>query len=150
MAITMGDAAGIGPEIVIKALADKSIYEKTIPIVVGDRVPLEEAIGFCNSTLTLHEIQDPQEAFGVYGIIDYIDLHLLNKGDWAYKTVCAASGEAAFQYIVKGIRLAMDRKVDAVVTGPINKEAMNMAGHHYSGHTEILQNIQIPRIMGCC
>lgn len=137
IAITMGDAAGIGPEIVVKALADRSIYMRTIPVVIGDRAPLEDALSFCHSPLKLHVVDTPEAAKGEYGTIDLIDLGLLKPGDWAYKTVCASSGEAAFQYILSGIQLAMERRVDAVVTGPINKEALNLAGHHYSSHTEI-------------
>ena len=137
IAITMGDAAGIGPEIAVKALADEKIYEHTIPVVIGDRAPLEDAIAFCQSPLKLRAVAAPEEAKGEYGTIEFLDAGLLKKGDWAYKTVCASSGEAAFQYILTAIRLAMDRRVDAVVTGPINKEAINLAGHHYSGHTEI-------------
>lgn len=137
LAITMGDAAGIGPEILVKALAHKHIYEGCVPIVIGDRAPLQDAINFCHLPLKLHEIKDVAEAAGVFGIIDYIDLHCLKPGDWKYKTVCKSSGEASFQYIMCGIQLAMERKVSGVVTGPINKEAINLAGHHYSGHTEI-------------
>lgn len=137
VAITMGDAAGIGPEITVKVLNNPRIYETCIPVVIGDEAPLADAIRFCNFDLKLNRITDCAEAKGEYGYIDYINLGLLKMGDWSYKTVCASSGEAAFQYIIKGIALAMDRKVDAVVTGPINKEAINLAGHHYSGHTEI-------------
>ena len=137
LALTMGDAAGIGPEIIIKALAEQRLYERCIPVVIGDRAPLEDAIRFCHSPLTLNTVQQPQDARGEYGTVDLIDLGLLRAGGWQYKTVCRASGEASFQYIVKGIELAMARQVDGVVTGPINKEAINLAGHHYSGHTEI-------------
>lgn len=137
IALTMGDAAGIGPEIIVKALTLKRLYEKCIPVVIGDAAPLEEAIAFTGSALKLNRICEPCQARGEYGVIDYIGMDLLKTGDWQYKTVCKSSGEAAFQYIIKGIELAMERKVDAVVTGPINKEAINLAGHHYSGHTEI-------------
>lgn len=133
----MGDAAGIGPEIVVKALSHHEIWEQCIPIVIGDKVPLEEAIVFTGSALKIRKIQQPEEARGEPGTIDLIDLGLLNPGDWQYKTVCRSSGEASFQYVITGIRMAMERKADAVVTGPINKEAINLAGHHYSGHTEI-------------
>lgn len=137
IAITMGDAAGIGPEIIVKALRLKRLYDSCIPIVIGDAAPLEDAVAFTRSPLLLRQIDSPEAAKGEYGIIDYLDMHLLQKGDWQYKTVCKSSGEASFQYIVKGIELATARKVDAVVTGPINKEAVNLAGHPYSGHTEI-------------
>ncbi|MCD2492972.1 4-hydroxythreonine-4-phosphate dehydrogenase PdxA [Lacrimispora sp. NSJ-141] len=135
--ITMGDAAGIGPEIAVKALSNKDVYESCIPVVIGDRIPLEEALEYAHSDLKLREIKAPEEAAGEFGTIDFINLNLLKKGDWTYKTVCKSSGEASFQYILKGIELAMKRRSHGVVTGPINKEAINLAGHHYSGHTEI-------------
>ena len=137
LALTMGDAAGIGPEIIVKALNRERIYDICTPVVIGDAAPLEDALEFTHLKLKLNRVDEPQMAKGEYGTIDYIDLGLLQKGEWQYKSVCKNSGEAAFQYIVKGIALAMERKVDAVVTGPINKEAINLAGHHYSGHTEI-------------
>jgi len=137
IAITLGDAAGIGPEITVKALGHSQLYESCIPVVVGDRAPLEDALKFTKSNLQIREIEDPIDAEGKYGVIDLIDLHLLSPGDWTYNQVCVSSGEAAFQYIAKSISLAMKRKVSAVATGPINKEAINIAGHHYSGHTEI-------------
>ena len=137
IAITMGDAAGIGPEITVKALGHAGLYEGCIPIVVGDVAPLEEALAYTGSPLKLKEIREPEEGAGEFGTIEVISSGLLKKGDWQYKKVCRSSGEASFQYIVTGIRLAMERRCDAVVTGPINKEAINLAGHHYSGHTEI-------------
>lgn len=135
--ITMGDPAGIGAEITVKALAHEEIYGQCIPIVIGDYVPLREAIDFCGLKLNLREIQSAEEAQGNFGTIDYINLDLLTPGSFTYKNVQKLCGEASFQYIVKGIQMAMDRKIQAVVTGPINKESINLADHHYSGHTEI-------------
>lgn len=137
IAITMGDPSGIGAEIVVKALMHSEIYEQCIPIVIGDRLPMEEAVQFTNSSAKIQLVNSPEEVFGTAGIINLMDLGYLEKGSWEYKKVSRISGEAAFQYVVKSIQLAMDHKVDAVVTGPINKEAIGLAGHHYSGHTEI-------------
>ncbi len=135
--ITMGDPAGIGSEITIKALKEKEIYEKCIPVVIGDYEAMKDADAFCGTGLSFRIIKDVEEAKGQYGTVDMIDLGLLKDGDWAYKKVQKNCGEASFQYIVKGINLALEKKIDAVITGPINKEAINLAGHHYSGHTEI-------------
>ncbi len=137
LAVTMGDAAGIGPEVVVKALADKGIYQNCIPVVVGDRAPLEDALGFCKSDLRLRQIETPGEAKGRWGEIEYLDTGLLKKGSWTYRQASVLAGEAAFQYIVRAIELAMAGEVHGVVTGPIHKEAVNRAGHHFSGHTEI-------------
>lgn len=135
--ITMGDPAGIGAEIIVKALAEKNVYEKCNPIVIGDRVVMEDAISFCSSRLKLNIINDVTDAKGEYGYIDCIDLGFLKKGGWKYKEASAICGDASFNYVTYAIRLAMENKISAVITAPINKEAINMAGHHYSGHTEI-------------
>ncbi len=137
IAITMGDPAGIGPEVVVKALANKEIYDKCIPVVIGDYEGLKDAISFSKLDLTLLEINSPENAEGKYGTVELINLNYLKPGSWIYKENSALCGEAAFQYVVYAIRLAMAGKVDAVITAPISKESINMAGHHYSGHTEI-------------
>ena len=138
LAITMGDPAGIGSEVVAKALSKVDVYKKSIPVVIGDGEALKDALQFCNLPLELHEINKPDEAKGELGTIDFIDLRYLKKDSWEYKKNSVLCGEASFQYVIKGIKLAMDKEVDALVTAPINKESINMAGHKYSGHTEIL------------
>mgnify|MGYP001175049770 CR=1 FL=1 len=135
--ITMGDPSGIGAEIAVKALEHGGLYDKCIPVLIGDRIPVEEAINFTSSKMKLNRIENMDSARGEKGVIDLIDLGIMSKGSWEYKKVCRSSGEASFQYVVKGIEIAMNREADAVVTGPINKESINLAGHHYSGHTEI-------------
>ena len=138
IAITMGDAAGIGAEITVKALADAAVYKKAVPVVYGDRVPLEDALSFCRlGHLRLKELHSWEEAEGQYGTVEFFDAGLLKAGSWAYKKNQAESGGASFQYVVSAIRDAMEGRCNAVVTGPISKEAIHMAGHHYSGHTEI-------------
>lgn len=136
-AVTMGDAAGIGAEIIVKAMAHPEIRNSCIPVVIGDRVPIEDAISFCGSDLRIREIERPEDAEGAEGVLELIHMGLLEAGDWTYGQVGQASGEASFQYIVKAIEYAMENRVQGVITGPINKEAINLAGHHYSGHTEI-------------
>ena len=135
--ITMGDPAGIGAEITVKSLNSKKVYDKCIPIIIGDYLALKEAIEFCHLTMTLNKIEKPADARGEYGIVDFIDLGYLNEGSWKYKEPQVLCGEASFNYVVYAIKLALEHEIDAVITAPINKEAINMAGHHYSGHTEI-------------
>lgn len=137
IAITMGDPAGIGSEIVVKALARESVYEKCIPVVIGDYEALKDAIRFSGLTLSLNEVKTPEEAIGTLGAVDYINLNYLRHNGWNYKENSVICGEASFQYVVYAIRLAVEGKVAAVITAPISKESINMAGHHYSGHTEI-------------
>ena len=135
--ITMGDPAGIGPEIVVKALSHVEVYQQCIPVVIGDAEALEDAIRFCNLPMKLNEIDDVNDAKGDFGIVDYINLGFLTKNSWKYKENSEICGKASFHYVVRGIKEAMDGKVRAVVTAPINKESINMAGYNYSGHTEI-------------
>lgn len=137
IAITMGDPAGIGSEIIVKALSHVEICQKCVPVVIGDYAALKDAIQFCNLPLELREIPDIEEAKGEFGCIDYINMNKLQRGEWEYKQNSAKCGEASFQYVIYGIKQAMKGKVQAVVTAPINKESINMAGYHYSGHTEI-------------
>lgn len=137
LAVTMGDPAGVGSEIIVKALSHVEVYQKCIPVVIGDKEALKDAIRFCNLPIELNEIDDVSEAVGEFGKIDYINMNFLEPNSWEYKKVSAKCGEASFQYVVYGIKLAMEHKVAAVVTAPINKESINMAGHDYSGHTEI-------------
>lgn len=137
IAITMGDPSGIGPEVVVKALTERSVYEKCIPVVIGDCEALQDAVRFCHLNLKLNEVKDFQAAAGDYGVVDYVNLGYLKPGSWQYKENSAICGEASFQYVIHAIRLAMEGKAAAVITAPISKESVNMAGHPYSGHTEI-------------
>lgn len=137
IAITMGDPAGVGPEIIVKALSHIEIYKECVPVVIGDRAALEDAIWFCNLPIELRELSDVTEANGEFGKIDFINLNYLQPDSWEYKKNSAVCGEASFQYVIYAIKLAMEKKVQAVVTAPISKESINMAGHPYNGHTEI-------------
>jgi 4-hydroxythreonine-4-phosphate dehydrogenase len=127
----------VGSEIAAKALRHEDIFEKCLPVVIGDYEALRQANEFSGAGLELREVKEPAEAEGKYGTLEYIDLGFLKPGSFEYKKVQKLCGEASFQYVVKGIDLAMKKQLHAVVTGPINKEAVNLAGHHYSGHTEI-------------
>ena len=138
LGISIGDPAGIGPEITLKALDRSEIYEKAVSVVYADRLVLEDAIGVTGKKLTLHPVKKPGEALGRPGTVDYIEAGvILRKGDYVYGKAGVKSGDAAFWYVVKAIEDAQAGTVDAVVTCPINKEAINLAGHHFAGHTEI-------------
>ena len=137
--ITMGDPASIGPEITAKALSDPSVYERCKPLVVGDVPVMEEALKITglSDKLKIHTIGDVSEALFEYGTIDVYHMGMVDMDKLQRGKVSAMAGNAAFQYVKKVIGLAMDHKIDATVTNALNKEAMNLAGHHYSGHTEI-------------
>lgn len=135
--ITMGDPSGVGGEIAVKALESPRLHENCIPILVGDLDVLQDSMRICGCEKEIKVLECIEEAEQDPQTIHLINLDIVHKGEWEYKKVCKISGEAAFQYIVKAIQLAMEKKAQAVVTCPINKEAINLAGHHYSGHTEI-------------
>lgn len=138
VAITMGDPAGVGAEIVVKALSCVDVYRKCIPMVIGDKCALEDALRFCNLPIRLREIRNASEAEGLFGQIEYINLNLLSAGQWEYKKNSALCGRASFEYVKAAINMAMGKEVDAIVTAPINKKSLRMAGLEYDGHTEIL------------
>lgn len=135
--ITMGDPAGVGPEVTVKALSHADIYKKCHPIVIGDRVAIEDMIDTCKLPLRINEIYSPSESEGRFGEIDLINLNLLKPNGWEYKKNSALGGKVSYEYITKGIELAMNKEVSAVVTAPISKESLHLAGFSYSGHTEI-------------
>jgi 4-hydroxythreonine-4-phosphate dehydrogenase len=135
--ISMGDPAGIGPEIAAKALADPKLYAKCRPLVTGDASAMEQAIKIARVEARIHAIQKPSEAIFAPGTIDVVDLKDVDVKSLAHGKVSAMGGKAAFDAVKKVIELAMAGEVDATVTGPLNKEALNLAGYHYTGHTEI-------------
>jgi len=135
--ISVGDPAGIGPEITAKALSMKEIYDLCMPLVIGEAEMMKDAIRFSGLDLKTHSVQSPEDGIYRLGTIDILDLRNIDGRSIRYKKVSADTGKASFEYIKKVIDLAMNKKIDATVTGPINKEAINLAGFHYAGHTEI-------------
>ena len=141
--ITMGDPAGNGPEITVKALSDPALYERCRPIVVGDAKMIEQAKGFVNHPeIEVHPVSSVSEAYFKPGTIDVYHMDLV-KDVSAFKIgeVSVEGGNAAFQSVKKVIELAMADEADATVTNALNKEAMNLAlapqGMYFDGHTEI-------------
>ncbi|MCM3226427.1 4-hydroxythreonine-4-phosphate dehydrogenase [Terribacillus saccharophilus] len=135
--ITMGDAAGIGPEIIAKALMDESIYADCQPIVIGDAKIIKRAASVVGSTSEIHSISRVSQAKNIPGVIDVIDLNLLPE-DLAFGVISSEAGDAAYQYLAKAVELAKAKEIDSICTAPLNKEALHKGGHLYPGHTEIL------------
>ena len=136
--ITMGDPASIGPEITGKALSDPAVYKRCRPLGVGDACMLEQAKTLVGQErIQIHSVTDPSQGIYQWGIIDVLDMALVDPRKLEIGKVSAMAGEAAFRYVEKVINLAMEGKIDATVTNALNKEAVNLAGHHFSGHTEI-------------
>lgn len=137
IALTMGDAAGIGPEIILKSAQElKQATHKFL--VVGDYQVMEKARDLLGiEDIRLHRADSIAACDWNTNILNVWDMQLLNAADLQPGKVSGAVGNAAFQYVIEGIRLALEKSVDAVVTAPINKEAIQLAGHHFAGHTEI-------------
>lgn len=136
LAVTMGDPAGIGPEIAAKTFVEKSVFEKCSPILIGNADVMAEVIKITGVDLKINKIADVKEAELKFGTIDIFHIDA-NLTDVKHGEVSAAAGELAFKAIRKAIDLAMNGEVDGTVTGPIHKAAINEAGYHFSGHTEI-------------
>jgi 4-hydroxythreonine-4-phosphate dehydrogenase len=139
--IPMGDPAGIGPEIVVKALANENIHEICKPVVIGEKKTLEQAMKFCNLELQIRVIKDVNEGNYKKGVLNLIDLGNVDIDILVVGTVQGMAGKAAFEYIKKAVDLALDKKVAAIATTPINKEALKKGGIDYIGHTEILEDL---------
>ena len=138
--ITMGDPAGVGPEVVMKALARADAYALCRPLVIGDAKQLARTDVFLRLNLEIHPVKAPVQAKFRPGMVDCIDLANV-PSDIAYGKVSAVAGEAAYRYIERAVKLALDHSIGAICTGPINKEALNAAGHRYPGHTELLAKL---------
>lgn len=138
--ITMGDAAGVGPEIIMKSLQDTQVYESCRPFVIGDAKILERADGFVHTGLRIRSIQSVAEAQFQHGTVDCLDLNLL-PADLPIGQVSAEAGHASFSFLKKAIELANAGEIDAICTAPLNKEALHKGGHIYPGHTEILADL---------
>lgn len=148
IAITMGDAAGVGPEIIVKSLQDESLHERARFVVIGDAERLKKAAGIIGVNCEVKVVN----AFDVDNITDankeIIFCHDLNliPEDLPFGEVSAIAGDAAFQYLKVAIELANEKKVQAICTAPLNKEALHKGGHIYPGHTEILAELTNTKI----
>jgi len=140
IAITMGDPAGVGPEVVMKSLAHAEVYAECRPLVVGDAARLAEAGRIVGARVSVQRVSWPEQASFRHGTVDCIDLDLVPEGT-AFGRVSAACGEASYRYIELAVELVRAGRVEAICTAPISKEALNAAGHHYPGHTELLAEL---------
>jgi 4-hydroxythreonine-4-phosphate dehydrogenase len=139
--ITMGDPGGVGPEIIVKAFAGAGIGKSCIPIVVGDPVVMSRALRLFGNHLSLREVRSPDEAARCQNQLHVINVKHTNLPAFPEAKPTAAGGKACVSYIRKAVELAMQRQVDGMVTAPISKEALRMAGFDWPGHTEMLAEL---------
>src|SRR5215218_10352766 len=138
IAVTMGDPAGIGPEIIARIFDEGGFQNRAI--VIGDAGILERAARLLDLGLRANVVAEPEDARFESGTVDVISETEL-PGDLPFGELDARSGDAAFRYVERATELASAGRVGAIATAPLNKEAMHLAGHKYPGHTEILANL---------
>jgi 4-hydroxythreonine-4-phosphate dehydrogenase len=140
VAITMGDAAGVGPEVVVKALARPEVYRRCRPLVVGDAGRLRRAVDVTGADVKVAAVDGPEDAAYEHGTVDVIDLDCI-PDDLPFGQLSKVAGEGAYRFIARAVELAMSDQVGAICTAPLNKEALHAAGHVFPGHTELLAEL---------
>lgn len=137
IAIPVGDPAGIGPEIVAKALVDPSVLAAARCVAIADARAMERAIAVCGVRAKLRVVESPDDGDYSAGIVNVLDLANADPSSYRIGEISGTCGRAAYEYIAKSIELALAGKVVAVSTAPINKEALRAGGVDFIGHTEI-------------
>lgn len=140
LAITIGDPAGIGPELILKALTDGGVHQVCRPIVVGSVAVLKRDLALCTSEVSIRQISDPNETPAQADVIDVVD-----PGSDVSKVqlgqLSAQAGAAAVDYVRAAVALVKTDRTEGIVTAPLNKAAIHLAGHPYPGHTELLAEL---------
>jgi 4-hydroxythreonine-4-phosphate dehydrogenase len=138
IAITMGDPAGIGPEVTVKALACPEVWDRCRPLVIGDGATLKRISSLIDGAPRPRLIAQPSEARFDPNTPDVLDLHNVALDSIQPGNVSAAAGRASVDYVERAVTLVQEGQADAITTGPINKAALKAAGIPYIGHTELL------------
>jgi 4-hydroxythreonine-4-phosphate dehydrogenase len=141
VAITLGDPAGTGPELILKALAQPEVRALGRMIIVGDAATLERAQAFVSTKFRFHAVTDVAQARFTGGALDVLDLRNVDIGTLQTGKAQPMAGHAAYEYVKTAAELALAGKVGAIVTSAINKAALNAAGHHFDGHTGLLAEV---------
>ena len=141
LGVTMGDPAGVGPEIVARAAAEPAVRAASRPVVIGAAATMAEALALIGSPLTLHAVRRVAECRWADGTLEVLDLANVDMATLPRAEVSAAAGRAAYAYIERAVTLAKAGEIHAIVTAPVNKEALAAAGVQHSGHTEILAQL---------
>lgn len=137
IAITMGDPAGVGPEVIMKSMAHADLFDRCRPLVIGDIGRLRQAGKIVGVDLTFNAVATPAEGKYQAGTVDVIDIAIV-PDDLPFGKLSPIAGEAAFRFVECAAKLAMAGQADAICTAPLNKEALQSAGHKFPGHTEML------------
>jgi 4-hydroxythreonine-4-phosphate dehydrogenase len=141
LGITMGDPAGIGPEVIAKAIADRRLRAVCRPIVIGSFPVMERTIHSLKLSLRIRRLDDHESGPWRAGTVPVLDPLEIPLGRFTPGAAAAETGGASVAFIKKGVELAQAGCIDGIVTAPINKEAINLAGCRYPGHTELLADL---------
>jgi 4-hydroxythreonine-4-phosphate dehydrogenase len=144
----MGDPAGIGPEVIAKGFMSREVLTLCRPLVIGSMEIMQQTVRSLGLPLHVVQVHEHDRTLGKRGEIPVIDPLVRPLGRLRMGTVSAKAGDASVTFITKAVRLAEATCIDGIVTGPINKEAMNLAGHAYPGHTELLADLTKSKEVG--
>jgi len=136
--ITMGDPVGIGPEIMVKALNDSKIYNICKPLIIGDSHIIKQALELLNFTHHINIIDNPSQGRYMFNTLDIMEISNLNMDCASFSGPSIETGTAMQDYIIQGIDLALAQGISGLVTCPITKTALKLAGSQFHGHTELL------------
>ncbi len=139
IAITMGEPGGVGPEVIVKALTDRTVRRCCSSVVIGDAATIREAVRKSKCSIKVRSINDINEWKPTSENIEVIDIRLPYK----FKKYVSSrgAGRAVVTYITKAVEVALNKDVDGIVTAPISKESLSLAGHPWPGHTELLAEL---------
>lgn len=138
LGITMGDACGVGPEVILKALAHEEVYQICRPVVIGQADFLMRDMAIAGVNLDVRVVSSPEKGDFACGVVNVWQPIPVDVSQVLLAQVCPEAGRAAAEWVMAAIDLALENKIDGIVTAPLNKEAMNLAGYDYAGHTELL------------
>ncbi|MEU5650538.1 MULTISPECIES: 4-hydroxythreonine-4-phosphate dehydrogenase PdxA [unclassified Streptomyces] len=138
--LTMGDGAGIGPEVIVPAVLDPATLGRCRPVVIGDAARLRKAAAILGVECEVVAVDAPADAEFTPGRINVVDLGLL-PDDLPFGKLSPVAGNAAYEYVRRAAELAVADEIDGICTAPLNKEALHAAGHVYPGHTELLAHL---------
>ena len=141
LAITMGDPAGVGPEVTVRGVAEELAKGRVVPIVVGDARVVRRAAEKWTPELAVNSVESPRDADASAGVINVLDIANCDPEDFEFGEIAAYTGNAAYEYVVRAAELCLSGDADGIVTAPLNKKAMVMAGHEFDGHTGLLAHL---------
>jgi len=136
--ITMGDPVGVGPEILVKALSSPKLYAVCKTVIIGDSYIIKQALKLLNLNQQINIIDDPKQGKYRFDILDIIDVSHIDMTIFHSLQPNIETGKAMQDYIIKGIDLALSNRIAGLVTCPITKTALKLAGSQFHGHTELL------------